>query len=122
MSGASVATTMMIEPTSSFQTRVLGNFLADRDAGDAQLVAPSVVALHEHAYRVAACFRVEHARGGSDSSLEFVADHAGSAADVAFFDRAAVRGIERLEDVLGLDVESVDVVEIAVPGFGDHGQ
>src|SRR6202043_3268108 len=44
------------------------------------------------------------------------------AAYVAFFDGAAVRGIERVENVLGFYVESVDVVEIAVPGFGHDGQ
>src|ERR1019366_1030763 len=101
---------------------VLGDFLADGNARDAQLVALSVVALHEHADRVAARFRVEHARRGSYSSLEFVADHAGAAAYVAFFYGAGVRGIQGVEDVLGFHVESVDVVEIAVPGFGHHGQ
>src|ERR1019366_3832539 len=89
---------------------VLGDFLADGNARDAQLVALSVVALHEHARR------------GSYSSLEFVADHAGAAAYVAFFYGAGVRGIQGVEDVLGFHVESVDVVEIAVPGFGHHGQ
>src|SRR5882762_8779036 len=86
------------------------------------MVAASVVALHEDADCVPSGFRIEHARGSSDSSFEFVANHAGAAAYAAFFDRAAVRGIESVENVLGFYVESVDVVEIAVPGFGHHGQ
>ena len=113
---------MMIEPTSSVQTVCSGNFSPHGNARDAQLISLSVVALHEHADGVPARFRIEHAGGSSDSSLEFVADHAGAAADIAFFDWAAMRGIESVESVFRLHVESVDVVEIAVPGFGDDGQ
>ena len=32
------------------------------------------------------------------------------------------RRVERLEDVLRLDVKAVDVVEAAVPGLGDDGK
>ena len=113
---------MMIEPVSSSEGGMLGDFPADGNAGDAQLIAASVVALHQHADGVAAGFRIEHAGGGADSAFEFVADHAGAAADVAFFHGAAVGSIEGVEGVLGLDVESIDVVQIAVPGFGDDGQ
>ena len=34
----------------------------------------------------------------------------------------AARAIQRVEHVLRLDVKAVDVVEPAVPGFGDHRQ
>ncbi len=101
---------------------MLRNFASHGNARDAQLVALSVVALHQHADGVSARFRIEHAGRSSDPSLEFVADHARSTAHVAFLDRAAVRGIEGVENMLGFHVESVDVVEIAVPGFGHHGQ
>src|SRR5260370_933445 len=101
---------------------MLRNFASHGNARDAQLVALSVVGLHQHAYRVATCFRIEHARGRSDPSLEFIANHACSAADVAFFYWAAVRGIERVEDMLGLYVKSIDVVKIAVPGLCDYRQ
>ena len=51
-----------------------------------------------------------------------MADHAGAAADVALLDRPAARGGEGQGDVLGLDVEAVDVVEMAVPGLGHDRQ
>src|SRR5208283_3895494 len=96
---------------------MLGDFFADGHAGDPKLVAASVVALHEHADGVADALGIEDARGGSDSAFEFIADHASAAAYVAFFDEAAVRGVERVESVVGLDVKSIDIVEPAVPGF-----
>ena len=101
---------------------MLGDLFAYGDAGDAQLVAASVIALDQNADRVTAIFRIENARGGADASFKFVADHASAAADVAFFDRAAMRGVERVESILGFHVESVDVVQPAVPGFGHHGE
>ena len=52
--------------------------------------AAAVVALHEDADGVAADFCVELARGGADAAFEFVADHAGAAADVAFGDWTGV--------------------------------
>ena len=65
---------------------------------------------------------VEHAGSGADAAFEFVADHAGSAADVAFLDGAGVGGVEGVPGVFGMDVKSIDVVEPAVPGFGDNRQ
>src|SRR5258708_24302 len=99
---------------------MLGNFAANVDPGDAKLVARTIVALHQHADGIATLFRVEDARTGTDPSLEFVTDHARAAADIAFFDRPAVSGIECMPCVLGFDVESVNVVEIAIPGLGDY--
>ena len=43
----------------------------------------------------------EHAGSRADSSLEFVADHAGAAAHVALFHRAAMRGIKSMKNVSG---------------------
>ena len=73
-----------------------GNLAPDGDAGDAQIVARPVIALHEHADRVAAVLGIEAARRGADAALVAVADHAGAAADAAFLDGAGVRRIERL--------------------------
>src|SRR3989442_1088811 len=102
--------------------RGLRNLLADRCAGDAQETARAVIRLHEDADSVATEARVDLARGGPAAALEAVADHAGAAADVAFGDAARSRGVERREDVLRLHVEAVDVVEKAVPRFGDDRQ
>ena len=57
-------------------------------------------------------------REAADAALVAVADHAGAAADVAFLDGARVRGVERMHGVFGLDVEAIDVVQPAIPGFG----
>ena len=61
-SGASVATTMMIEPVSCFADRAVGDLPTDRHAGDAQLVAQAVVGLHQHADGVAAALSQTGAR------------------------------------------------------------
>ena len=148
MSGASVATITMIEPTSlpaiagltptqaafgpldsrgrlsphGFVGGMLGNFFAHGNASDAELIAASVIALDEDADGVASGFGVEDAGSGADAAFEFVADHSCAAADVAFFDGAGVGGVEGVPGVFGVDVKSVDVVEPAVPGFGDDRQ
>ena len=66
--------------------------------------------------------RRDHARRGASPALELITNHAGPAADAAFGDRPALRGIERVRDVLRFHMESVDVIQPAVPGFGDHRQ
>ena len=101
---------------------MFGNFAAYVDSGDAQLLAGSVVALDEDADGVASGFGGEHAGRRANASLKFIADHSGAAAYVALFDCAGVGGVERMEGVFGMDVKSVDVVEPAVPGFGDRRQ
>src|SRR4029077_18168564 len=103
-----------------FEDGVLGDFAAYVDAGDAELIAGSVVALDEDADGVASFFGVEHARGSADAAFEFIADHSGSATDISFFNRTSVSYVEGVEGVFGTDVESIDVVEIAVPSFGDY--
>ena len=121
MSGASVATTTMIEPTSSSPHGRTGDLAPHWNAGNAQLIALAVIALHQHSHRVAAIFCGEDARGGADAALEFVADHAGAAADIAFLDCTAVRAVDGVKYVLRLDVEAIGVVEISVPGLRDDG-
>src|SRR6202021_1975361 len=56
----------------------------------------------------------------SDASLESKTDHARSAADIAFGNLSRCRAIHGLEHVLRLHVKSVDVVEMAVPCFGNY--
>jgi hypothetical protein len=67
---------------------VFGDLAADVDAGDAELLARSIVTLHEDANRIASCVGVEHAGTGSNPAFEVVADHTRAAANIAFFDRA----------------------------------
>ena len=72
--------------------------------------------------RVAAVLGSSSRDDGADAALEAVADHAGAAADVALGHRPALGAVERLEDVRLLDVEAVDVVEVAVVGLGHDRQ
>ena len=97
----------------------LAQVLADRDARDAQRRARSVVRLHQHPDRLRPSLHVHLARGRADAALESVAGHSGAAADVALFDRARFRALDRRIHVRGLHVETVDVVQLAVPGLGD---
>ena len=98
--------------------RVLGDFASDVDASDPQLLPRAVVALHQHADGVSSGFDVEDARTGADTAFEFIADHSRAAADVSFFDRAGMGGVERVPGIFRLHVESIDVVQVPVPGFG----
>src|SRR5258708_32936480 len=73
---------------------VLGNFFADGDAGDAELITASVVGLDEDADGVASEFGVEDAGRRGDAAFEFVAGHAVSGTDVALFDEPGVSAVE----------------------------
>ena len=90
-SGASVATTTMIEPRSSACGGLPGgevrDLLAHRHAGDAQRLADPVVRLHQHADGVAARADFDLRDAVPMPPLNR-ADHPGAAADVAFGDRA----------------------------------
>ena len=98
-----------------FPDPLFRNFAPDGHAGDSQLVASSVVALHQHADSVPTVFGIEHSGCRANATLEFVADHPGTAAYISFFNRAGMCGIERMKDVLGLHVKTVHIVQIAVP-------
>ena len=98
-SGASVATTMMIEPVSVLASTRRSSRISQARPGTpaiAQLVAQAEVRLHQHAD---ACSRRRLARstprGGADAALELEADHARAAADVALGHRSAgARAVE----------------------------
>src|SRR5260370_38677625 len=94
-----------------------GNFPADRHASDAQIFARAIVALHKDADRVGADFRFDLSRRRSDAAFELVADHSRAAADVAFFDGAAMRGINGVQSVSGWEVTAVAILEPAIPCF-----
>src|SRR5207302_11174122 len=100
----------------------VGNLLADRHAGDAQQWTAAVIALHQHADGVLRGLDPGPPGGGADSPLELIADHTGPAADTALGDGPRARRVESLKDVLGLYVETVDVVETAVPRLRYDGQ
>ena len=94
----------------------------DRHAVDAEPRALAVVGLDQDADRVTATVGRHDPRRGPDPALELVADHPRPATDVALGDRAAGRGVECRAEVLGANVEAVDVVEQAVIGLADDGQ
>src|SRR5882672_484573 len=99
-----------------------GNFPSDRNPGNAQIIFRAVVALHKNTNRVAAFFFAQLAGRGADAPFEAVANHSCAAADGAFFHSTAMRGVDGVERVLGFDVEAIDVVEPAVPGFRNNGE
>src|SRR5258708_2135484 len=98
---------------------ILWNFFTYWNAGDAQIGARAIIALHQHADRERASLRFDFARGRADAALEFVTDHSGTATHIALFDGARFRGVDFLESVLRVDVEAVDVFLPAVPAFRD---
>src|SRR5207248_1487330 len=61
-------------------------------------------------------------RGGAVAPFELVTDHTGPAADASLLNCAAVRGIERVPDVLGFNMEPINVVEPAVPRLRNNRQ
>src|SRR5215472_5277623 len=96
---------------------ILGNLQAHRHSGDSQVLPVAVIALHQHTDGVRAELCIRFSRRRADAAFEPVANHSRTAAHVAFFDRAAARGIDRVKSVFGLDVKAVNVVQPAVPGF-----
>ena len=79
----------------------------------------SEITLDQHTDRVAPILWLQLSRGGAGSAFPFEADHSGAAADISFGDRAAVSVGHSGLGVFGLYVEAIDVVQIAIPGFGD---
>src|SRR5690242_2542595 len=91
------------------------NLLTDGCAGDAEVAASPVIALHQYAHRVPAILRLEPARRRPDPSLELVADHSRAPAYTALDDGTAAGTVHRGPGILFGDVKTVDVVEPAVP-------
>src|SRR5205814_3561805 len=96
------------------------DLLPDRNAGDAKLAAAAAIALHEHTHGVASRIGIELARGCADTAFETEADHACTAAYITFGNSAGRGGVQRFECVLGSYVQPVNVVEIAIVGFGHY--
>ena len=59
----------------------------DRHAIDAQQIAGAIVCLHQGADRIALAILDDDARCRASPAFEFMADHAGAAADIAFGNR-----------------------------------
>src|SRR5207245_4993039 len=87
------------------------NFSTDRNPGNAQIIFHAVVALHKNSNRVPAVFRVELSGSRADSSFESVANHSRATANIAFLNGTGRCGIDGVQSVLGLYVETIDVVE-----------
>src|ERR1700722_7607494 len=51
---------------------MLGNFLAHGNAGDAELIAATIIALHENADGIASSLSVEHMRRSPDTAVKLV--------------------------------------------------
>src|SRR5256714_5094448 len=92
------------------------------------MIAPAEICLDEYAdgersgRSVFLFFHRDLARRRSGSTLEFITNHPGSAANTSLFDRAAVRVLKRAEDMLPLHVKAVHVVQPTVPCFGHDRQ
>ena len=96
--------------------------LTDRDAVHPEPFPAAVVGLDEDADGVPAPGRVDDARCRADPALELMADHPRPAPDVAFGDGSVAGRRERRIDVVGGDVEPVDVVQQPVPGLAHDRQ
>src|SRR5215471_11666823 len=99
-----------------------GELLAQVDAGEHELVPLAEVSLHEHADGVAGVRVVDQPRRGAGAALELVTVHPGAAADGALVWLAVRRVLERGDHYVLGDMMAVDVVEVAVPGFGGDRQ
>ena len=114
---------MMIEPVSGagrLDVRIdaiVAEVLSYRHSRDAQRVAQAVVGLHEHAERERLAGDGDDARRRADATFEFVTDHAGAAADVALGHRTGRCRLERAKDVLRPHMETIDVIQMPVPGL-----
>ena len=132
-SGASVAATMMMDPSrpprgAGGPASGGGGFSGSRSGisrptgtpAMLELRTPAEVGLHQDAHRVVRPAGPDPARGGADSRLELEGAHPGAASYRPLLDRPSAGGIERGEHVLAADVEPGDVVQEPVPGLGDH--
>src|SRR5205823_4416985 len=79
-------------------------------------------ALDEYADGVATLFVRQPPGGSADSTLELVADHACAPADVALRHRPTPSRVQRAKGVLRMHMESIGVVQPAIPSLRYHGQ
>src|SRR5215207_10288698 len=100
--------------------RILFQVLTYWNARDRELIAPPKIGLDKRADPPAAQFIRELARGRPGATFEFIAQHSRPTAHVALGNRSLPGSIQRLPDMLSLDVESIHIVEPAIGGFGDH--
>src|SRR5437667_8122204 len=94
---------------------IFRNLLAYRHAGNPQLSAITIIALHQHAHRISAVLGIEYTRCRANPTFEFVADHSGAAADTSFLNRASMCPVERMKRVLGFYMEAVAVIQPSIP-------
>src|ERR1700729_1406499 len=80
------------------------------------------VALDQHSYGVATVFFAKLARCRAGAAFPFETNHSRSAADVTFGDRTAMCTGHRCVSVGRRHMKTIDVVQVAVPGFGDDGK
>src|SRR5262245_19252886 len=102
------------------ERRLFPDLLADRNAGNLELVPTPVIGLHEDANDVATCLVRQLSRSGPGAAFELVADHTCAAADIAFRQGACLGIGQGLPHMPILDMKAVAVVKITVPGFGDY--
>src|SRR5579862_2765122 len=98
-------------------TAIKRNLVAHRDARDAKEMTGTEITLNECANRVATKVFRELARRGACSALEFEADHSGAATHVALCNRSRMCVLHSGVCVFRLYVETIDVVEIAIPSL-----
>ena len=110
-----------LHPLQLFPARPLRHEVRDlaahRHSRHPERLAATVVALHQHAHRVALVRDLHNPRRGPDPALEAVADHARAAAHVPLGHRPAARRLHRGQRIGLGDVLATDVVERPVPGL-----
>ena len=110
----------MIEPEAELRRgRVEGKETTDRHACHHQVLAAAKVGLDQRAQGVAAQIVGQPAAGAADAAFPAVTDRPGAGADRALLDGTAASALERLPDVLGMDMPALDIIQIAVVGLAD---
>src|SRR5207302_4217198 len=97
------------------------DFLAYRNTRNPQLTSPPVIALHQHSHCVAPVLRFEHTRRRANAALKLITDHSRAPADIAFLYRAPAGLIQRVDGIFRLNMESIHVAPVAIPGLGHYG-
>ncbi len=101
---------------------VVVDLAAHRHAIDAQQVARAVIGLDQHADGEALAGFGRDAACRADAALEFMADHAGAAADIALGHRAALGIFQRLMGHGLGHRKGLGIGEVAIMGLGHDRQ